>query len=534
MGETFTSVKNTSGNGGQTYSRQRVFALDADTGVVDPGFAPTVDGEVAAVAASPDGNVFIAGNFNTVNGQARRGFAKLNPDTGALVSGFTTVANGRVRTMVVRGTTVYLGGNFGKLGGINRDRLGAVNALTGAVSTELNLPVTQSYTAGSGRNVWRLDVTPNGDRLVIVGNFRVVGNQTRVQVAMINLTTSPDTVAPWNTTAWDAGTCASRFKEYPRDVEFSPDGSYFAIVSTGAGYWPQTLCDTLTRWPTYSTSSNVGPDWIDYTGGDTLFSVGVTGSAVYAGGHQRWMNAEAVGDQERPEPSRDQASRRTIPRTVFHSTGIRCETRVAWASSISSRRVRDCGSDRTRAASRANSIAASHSSPRRVGMCRRWVGLRRCPPTSTAWDRSPVRPSTSRSCTGSTPVAGRSRPWTAASTGKPTAVRPIPTGTRAATPRVGAMFRPCPDRFPPPPLPSSPASAGIRTTDRNSSGISRPPSGGKPACPAVLRGPMQLHVQPREPGLRRIDRRFDGARQLRHQRPARPRHGRDAELRHHE
>ncbi len=139
-GGTFTTVRNTTSNGGQTYTRNRVFALDADTFVVDTGFVANVDGDVEAVAASPDGDVFIAGNFSNVNGQARRGFAKLDADTGALVPGFTTVANGRVRTMVVHGNTVYLGGNFTRLGGILRDRLGAVDALTGTVSTAAQPP----------------------------------------------------------------------------------------------------------------------------------------------------------------------------------------------------------------------------------------------------------------------------------------------------------------------------------------------------------------------------------------------------------
>jgi hypothetical protein len=32
------------------------------------------------------------------------------------------------------------------------------------------------------------------------------------------------------------------------------------------------------------------PTWINYTGGDTLYSVAATGAAVYVQGHNRWLD----------------------------------------------------------------------------------------------------------------------------------------------------------------------------------------------------------------------------------------------------
>jgi hypothetical protein len=72
-------------------------------------------------------------------------------------------------------------------------------------------------------------------------------------------------------------------------VDISPDGTYFGVVTTG-GKTDNSLCDSASRWELGRAGSGQLPTWVDFTGGDTLNTVAVTGAAVYVAGHPRWFN----------------------------------------------------------------------------------------------------------------------------------------------------------------------------------------------------------------------------------------------------
>ena len=99
---------------------------------------------------------------------------------------------------------------------------------------------------------------------------------------------------------------AGSLPDYMRDVDFSPDGSWFAFVSTGfipqAGGVGRDLCDATARFET-NVANPVRPTWINYTGGDTLHSVAATDVAVYVQGHQRWLD-NPQGSNAPPGPAR--------------------------------------------------------------------------------------------------------------------------------------------------------------------------------------------------------------------------------------
>jgi hypothetical protein len=309
---TFTSVSpaGTFGNKADDVTRNRIFAFDATTGQIDPTFNPNLGGAVNSLTT--DGTyVYAGGSFTSVGGSsAVQRVVKLDA-SGRVVAGFSAVPNKTVNEVVVRGSRLYVGGSFTSIRSgtttSTRRALAALDTTSGAVLGSVNVPFTGVYDPATSKpgatNITRFDVTADGSRLVAIGNFSDVGGQTRSQVAMLDTGGNAATVAPWSTDRFDRAhnACADVFKTFTRDVDFSPDGSWFAVSATGAyagGAGSDTMCDTVSRWETDSTGND--PTWRDYTGGDTTYGVAVTGSAVYVGGHMRWENNPFEGDQAGP------------------------------------------------------------------------------------------------------------------------------------------------------------------------------------------------------------------------------------------
>jgi hypothetical protein len=317
VGGSFTSVSPPGvKNGAQAVTRTYAFAFDSTTGVVDPGFAPVLDGMVEGLAPGPTPDtVYVGGYFGTVNGAADKGVALLSTVTGAAVPGFKpNVAGGAVWTIVPTGGRLLLGGTFTKVGGAVHDGLASINPTSGAVDPYLGVQLTghHNYNGVSGSNAAvgarRMDVNAAGTRLIVVGNFKNANAALHDQIVLVDLGATSATIDPnWNTAAFTATCSAGAYDTYVRDVAFSPDGSYFVVASTGGGGpsakntdGTRASCDSANRWEITDTGTNVRPTWTDYTGNDSFESVTTTGTAIYVGGHQRWVNNAGASDQAGP------------------------------------------------------------------------------------------------------------------------------------------------------------------------------------------------------------------------------------------
>ncbi|MEA2550768.1 MAG: hypothetical protein QOE25_537, partial [Actinomycetota bacterium] len=309
----FTQIQNA--GGGPVYTVNGIFAFFTATGQIDVnGFGfPHLARRIEVIAPSEDGSaLFLGGGFTHIDGFSEGGVASLNPATGAVNTQFKVNANERVYDLVARGGSLYMGGMFTTVNGLPRSGIAAVNEASGAVSSELSLQVTGTRLDRKAMRVDNLDVTPDASRLIVTGNYTAVNGVPRGQVTMIDLTTSPDSLANWDTQRFTP-LCATKFSTYIRDVDFSPDGSYLVIATTGAtainhGGTPTTgpICDGSARFETYATGSDLQPTWVNYVGGDTNYSVAITGTVVYLAGHERWQNNYFGADAPQPGSVRRQ------------------------------------------------------------------------------------------------------------------------------------------------------------------------------------------------------------------------------------
>src|SRR3982751_1437487 len=120
--------------GTNTVTRNNLLAYDIRTGNLVPSFAPDLNGQVLAVAPSPDGSrVYVAGEFTKADGVNRYRIAAYRTSNGALVTTWAPALDFRARALVVTASAIYVGGAFSTANGVARARLAAFNPTNGAL-----------------------------------------------------------------------------------------------------------------------------------------------------------------------------------------------------------------------------------------------------------------------------------------------------------------------------------------------------------------------------------------------------------------
>ena len=301
----------------------------ATTGALDPNWHPDTDSqEVRALALSGD-DVVVGGNvFTTLGGQAHASLGKVslstgnasatwNPNTGATVnalafSGAQLLAGGSfvsagpdnvarnaiarlnadgtldlgwdpnitigfVKTMVVSGSNLFVGGNFQRVGG----SIGTPNLVKISTSTGLR---DSGWTPSPDGEIDALALS--GSDLFVGGAFFNLGLTARSGLAKV-ATGDPATVDPsWNPNP--GGGTVQALAVSGSDLFV---GGSFAGFGGGA-FFRNRIAKVST------TTGAVDPDW-DPNASSTVWSLAVSGSDVFAGG-----NFTTIGGQNRAKLAR--------------------------------------------------------------------------------------------------------------------------------------------------------------------------------------------------------------------------------------
>jgi hypothetical protein len=145
--------------------------IDAN-GQLVPAFVPS-PGFVRALALA-GGHLWVGGDFTFVSGQPRQRLAAIDPVTGA-ARAFATDANNSVFAIAVSGTQIIVAGSFTQIAGQARNRLAAFDATTGAL-----LP----WNPGADNTVNALAV--DATSVFVGGSFTTVGGVARARLAAVD------------------------------------------------------------------------------------------------------------------------------------------------------------------------------------------------------------------------------------------------------------------------------------------------------------------------------------------------------------
>ena len=302
---------------GATYARDNIFSFRAAAPYSITPWNPSTNGKVNSIALSSDcSHAYIGGDFTTVHGVSADHLANILTAKGAVVTSWPRQANKAVNTLLLTPNGhLLVGGLFTTINGdTNHPYLASLSPSTGAVEAYLNLGISGHYhfCDSTGRcsvhfatQIYNQQLSHSGTLVLEEGVFTSVGGEARQQIFMLNLAASPATITGWTSPEWDgskgnlpagyAYQCWFDESFYVRSAAWSPDDSTIYLGTTGFQPWnwqgsnPRTgLCDSTSAFP--ATQASVTHRWINYTGCDSLYAAAADSSAVYVGGHPRWLN----------------------------------------------------------------------------------------------------------------------------------------------------------------------------------------------------------------------------------------------------
>ena len=275
VGGNFSQVQRPDGT---VINQPYIFAYDINTGLLDESFRPVLSNAVNALEANPaDDALYVGGRFSAWNGASVGRIVKLAAD-GTLDTSFQGSASALVRSLAANDDTVFLAGDFTTVNGLAREGFAAVDAISGAVDPDFIMNVENTVVSPQlGRSVV---VSDDGNSVFGLHYGTHINGNPREALVKVDVGGATPVLADWriDLTAQIVGSgCHHRL----RDLAISPDGSFIVIGGQGQDFAPN--CSSVLQYPTSGTGV-IAYNWSArfYS---SIFSLAVSDTAVYVGGH---------------------------------------------------------------------------------------------------------------------------------------------------------------------------------------------------------------------------------------------------------
>jgi hypothetical protein len=151
---------------------------------------PNANGAVQTLLPGPN-VIYVGGDFTSVGGMPRSRIAALDINTFQATT-WNPNADNSVRNLLAVDNTIYVGGSFGKIGGEFRNRIAAVDSVSGLAT------VWDPNAAGTGQ-IAVFALAGSGSGIFAGGNFTTLGGEFRNRLAALDPLTGAATL--WNPNA---------------------------------------------------------------------------------------------------------------------------------------------------------------------------------------------------------------------------------------------------------------------------------------------------------------------------------------------
>ncbi len=250
LGGEFTYIGPNTGHGA---------VYDTQTGEVLNDY-PRLGGRIQACVSDGSGGWYIGERTTPLGDAAKTRIVHIQPD-GSLESNWAPEVNGIVYALAVSGTTVYVGGYFNQVEGVERHNLAALETTTGTLTP---------WNPDANDIVRALLVVD--DSVYVGGTFTMIGGHAHTWIAELDRATGL-------ATDWNPDIISEEYGDSGILCFAYSDSTLYA-----GGFFSNVDGRVRSNLVAFNASTGVVTDWAPNPNSDVL-SLDVDGSTVYAGGY---------------------------------------------------------------------------------------------------------------------------------------------------------------------------------------------------------------------------------------------------------